>query len=211
MFCIHPYSILSKLLYDVLHIDWYLSSFPQLSSCLVLMLLPSTATFTCCRRLLPSPAAFTCCFHLLPSHGAVACCLHLVPSPAAFTCCRHPLPSPSAFTRCRHMVPSPAAFTCCRHPLPSPSAFTRCHHLLPLPAAFTCCRHLLPSPAAVTCCVTWRYHLVVQVRVMHVSINGLTVSPPAGFLIRRAPGNCHFDFVQEIIFSQSYDDKKDSR
>ncbi|XP_072798923.1 katanin-interacting protein isoform X1 [Vicugna pacos] len=37
-------------------------------------------------------------------------------------------------------------------------------------------------------------------RVVHVSLDGLCVSPPEGFLIRKGPGNCHFDFAQEILF-----------
>uniref|UniRef100_A0A8D1UC72 KATNIP domain-containing protein n=1 Tax=Sus scrofa TaxID=9823 RepID=A0A8D1UC72_PIG len=37
-------------------------------------------------------------------------------------------------------------------------------------------------------------------KVVHVSLDGLCVSPPEGFLIRKGPGNCHFDFAQEILF-----------
>uniref|UniRef100_A0A8D1SMD6 KATNIP domain-containing protein n=1 Tax=Sus scrofa TaxID=9823 RepID=A0A8D1SMD6_PIG len=36
--------------------------------------------------------------------------------------------------------------------------------------------------------------------IVHVSLDGLCVSPPEGFLIRKGPGNCHFDFAQEILF-----------
>ncbi|XP_052267310.1 katanin-interacting protein-like isoform X2 [Dreissena polymorpha] len=38
-------------------------------------------------------------------------------------------------------------------------------------------------------------------RTVHVSIDGKVVSPPEGFLVRKGPGNCHFDFAQEISFS----------
>ncbi|XP_042638159.1 katanin-interacting protein [Orycteropus afer afer] len=38
------------------------------------------------------------------------------------------------------------------------------------------------------------------VKIIHVSLDGLCVSPPEGFLIRKGPGNCHFDFAQEILF-----------
>ncbi|XP_060222850.1 katanin-interacting protein isoform X2 [Meriones unguiculatus] len=38
------------------------------------------------------------------------------------------------------------------------------------------------------------------VKVAHVSLDGLCVSPAEGFLIRKGPGNCHFDFAQEILF-----------
>ncbi|XP_064178298.1 katanin-interacting protein isoform X3 [Anguilla rostrata] len=38
------------------------------------------------------------------------------------------------------------------------------------------------------------------VKVMHVSMDDVVISPPEGFLIRKGPGNCHFDFAQEILF-----------
>lgn len=41
---------------------------------------------------------------------------------------------------------------------------------------------------------------VCQAKIVHVSLDGLCVSPPEGFLIRKGPGNCHFDFAQEILF-----------
>ncbi|XP_012866592.1 PREDICTED: uncharacterized protein KIAA0556 homolog [Dipodomys ordii] len=37
-------------------------------------------------------------------------------------------------------------------------------------------------------------------KIVHVFLDGLCVSPPEGFLIRKGPGNCHFDFAQEILF-----------
>ncbi|XP_038276619.1 katanin-interacting protein isoform X7 [Dermochelys coriacea] len=37
-------------------------------------------------------------------------------------------------------------------------------------------------------------------KVVHVSLDGHCISPPEGFLIRKGPGNCHFDFAQEILF-----------
>ncbi|NXJ68842.1 K0556 protein, partial [Rostratula benghalensis] len=37
-------------------------------------------------------------------------------------------------------------------------------------------------------------------KVVHVLLDGHSISPPEGFLIRKGPGNCHFDFAQEIIF-----------
>ena len=33
---------------------------------------------------------------------------------------------------------------------------------------------------------------------MEVLIDGQTVSPEGGFLIRKGPGNCFFDFAQDI-------------
>ncbi|XP_043945355.1 katanin-interacting protein isoform X2 [Protopterus annectens] len=38
------------------------------------------------------------------------------------------------------------------------------------------------------------------VKIAHVFLDGCCISPPEGFLIRKGPGNCHFDFAQEILF-----------
>uniref|UniRef100_UPI00398ECB9F protein KATNIP homolog isoform X2 n=1 Tax=Pristiophorus japonicus TaxID=55135 RepID=UPI00398ECB9F len=35
---------------------------------------------------------------------------------------------------------------------------------------------------------------------VHVTLDGYCISPPEGFLIRKGPGKCHFDFAQEILF-----------
>ncbi|XP_056392117.1 katanin-interacting protein isoform X2 [Hyla sarda] len=37
-------------------------------------------------------------------------------------------------------------------------------------------------------------------KTVHVTLDGCHISPPEGFLIRKGPGNCHFDFAQEILF-----------
>ncbi|XP_031451055.1 protein KIAA0556 homolog isoform X1 [Phasianus colchicus] len=37
-------------------------------------------------------------------------------------------------------------------------------------------------------------------KVVHIMLDGHNISPPEGFLIRKGPGNCHFDFAQEILF-----------
>ncbi|XP_032086358.1 protein KIAA0556 homolog [Thamnophis elegans] len=37
-------------------------------------------------------------------------------------------------------------------------------------------------------------------KIVHVWLDGCCISPPGGFLIRKGPGNCHFDFAQEILF-----------
>ncbi|KAM4697791.1 katanin-interacting protein [Rhinophrynus dorsalis] len=37
-------------------------------------------------------------------------------------------------------------------------------------------------------------------KIVHVTLDGCCISPPEGFLIRKGPGNCHFDFAQEILF-----------
>ncbi|XP_062956228.1 katanin-interacting protein [Cynocephalus volans] len=51
----------------------------------------------------------------------------------------------------------------------------------------------------------WNYNKSLEdtyrgAKIVHVSLDGLCVSPPEGFLIRKGPGNCHFDFAQEILF-----------
>ncbi|XP_056152996.1 katanin-interacting protein [Lampris incognitus] len=38
------------------------------------------------------------------------------------------------------------------------------------------------------------------VKLVHVFMDDVAISPPEGFLIRKGPGNCHFDFAQEILF-----------
>lgn len=43
----------------------------------------------------------------------------------------------------------------------------------------------------------------VQAKIVHVSIDGLPISPPEGFLIRKGPGYVFFDFAQEINFVES--------
>uniref|UniRef100_A0A8D2JJG4 KIAA0556 n=1 Tax=Varanus komodoensis TaxID=61221 RepID=A0A8D2JJG4_VARKO len=37
-------------------------------------------------------------------------------------------------------------------------------------------------------------------KVLHVWLDGCCLSPPGGFLVRKGPGNCHFDFAQELLF-----------
>ncbi|MGH0140106.1 UNVERIFIED_CONTAM: hypothetical protein FKN15_000556 [Acipenser sinensis] len=37
-------------------------------------------------------------------------------------------------------------------------------------------------------------------KLVHVTLDGLCISPPEGFLIRKGPGNCHFDYAQEVLF-----------
>ncbi len=38
---------------------------------------------------------------------------------------------------------------------------------------------------------------------MHVQLNDKIISPKQGFLLRRAPGHCFFDFAQEIVFAHA--------
>ncbi|XP_060116845.1 katanin-interacting protein [Heteronotia binoei] len=51
----------------------------------------------------------------------------------------------------------------------------------------------------------WNYNKSLEdtyrgAKVVHVSLDGAALSPPEGFLVRKGPGNCHFDFAQEILF-----------
>ncbi|XP_024913062.1 protein KIAA0556 isoform X3 [Cynoglossus semilaevis] len=38
------------------------------------------------------------------------------------------------------------------------------------------------------------------VKLIHLFLDDVAISPTDGFLIRKGPGNCHFDFAQEILF-----------
>ncbi|KAM9261335.1 LOW QUALITY PROTEIN: katanin-interacting protein [Cariama cristata] len=50
----------------------------------------------------------------------------------------------------------------------------------------------------------WNYNKspedTYRAKVVHVFLDDHSISPPEGFLIRKGPGNCHFDFAQEILF-----------
>ncbi|KAM4623791.1 katanin-interacting protein [Polymixia lowei] len=51
----------------------------------------------------------------------------------------------------------------------------------------------------------WNYNKTPEdsyrgVKVIHVFMDNVAISPAEGFLIRKGPGNCHFDFAQEILF-----------
>ncbi|KAK1881253.1 Protein KIAA0556 [Dissostichus eleginoides] len=37
-------------------------------------------------------------------------------------------------------------------------------------------------------------------KMIHVFMDEVAISPSEGFLIRKGPGNCHFDFAQELLF-----------
>ena len=45
--------------------------------------------------------------------------------------------------------------------------------------------------------------LICQARQVHVWVNDRIITPAEGFLVRKGPGNCHFDFAQEISFTPS--------
>jgi len=42
--------------------------------------------------------------------------------------------------------------------------------------------------------------IVSQVHTITVTLDGRLLSPADGFLVRKGPGNCFFDFGQTIIF-----------
>ncbi|XP_078478463.1 LOW QUALITY PROTEIN: katanin-interacting protein-like [Lampetra planeri] len=51
----------------------------------------------------------------------------------------------------------------------------------------------------------WNYNKSAEdsyrgVKVIHAFMDDVAISPADGFLIRKGPGNCHFDFAQEILF-----------
>uniref|UniRef100_A0A8D3AJJ6 KATNIP domain-containing protein n=1 Tax=Scophthalmus maximus TaxID=52904 RepID=A0A8D3AJJ6_SCOMX len=51
----------------------------------------------------------------------------------------------------------------------------------------------------------WNYNKTPEdsyrgVKGIHVFLDDVAISPSEGFLIRKGPGNCHFDFAQEILF-----------
>lgn len=50
-----------------------------------------------------------------------------------------------------------------------------------------------------------------QVKVVHVFMDDAAISPSEGFLIRKGPGNCHFDFAQEILFIDFLQTPTDNR
>ncbi|XP_077958631.1 katanin-interacting protein isoform X1 [Gasterosteus aculeatus] len=49
------------------------------------------------------------------------------------------------------------------------------------------------------------------VKVIHVFMDDAAISPAEGFLIRKGPGNCHFDFAQEILFIDFLQTASDNR
>ncbi|KAK3090007.1 hypothetical protein FSP39_008461 [Pinctada imbricata] len=44
-------------------------------------------------------------------------------------------------------------------------------------------------------------HAKLTAKIVHVTIDGKQLSPAEGYLIRKGPGNCHFDYAQEISFA----------
>lgn len=49
------------------------------------------------------------------------------------------------------------------------------------------------------------------VKLIHVFLDDAAISPSEGFLIRKGPGNCHFDFAQEILFIDYLQTPTDSK
>ncbi|KAL3876809.1 hypothetical protein ACJMK2_034603 [Sinanodonta woodiana] len=46
-------------------------------------------------------------------------------------------------------------------------------------------------------------------KIVHVKVDGKVISPPSGYLIRKGPGVCHFDFAQEISFAPNSNNSSD--
>ncbi|KAH9498867.1 hypothetical protein Btru_004902, partial [Bulinus truncatus] len=64
------------------------------------------------------------------------------------------------------------------------------------------------QPALLSGLRVWNYNKSPEdtyrgAKIMHVYINDKIVSPSEGYLLRKGPGVCHFDFAQEINFSNS--------
>ncbi|KAJ3607721.1 hypothetical protein NHX12_024772 [Muraenolepis orangiensis] len=62
-----------------------------------------------------------------------------------------------------------------------------------------------PGPQTIAGLRIWNYNKSPEdsyrgVKVIHVFLDDVAISPLEGFLIRKGPGNCHFDFAQEILF-----------
>ncbi|CAL8283535.1 unnamed protein product [Merluccius merluccius] len=62
-----------------------------------------------------------------------------------------------------------------------------------------------PRPHTIAGLRVWNYNKSPEdsyrgVKVIHVFLDDVAISPAEGFLIRKGPGNCHFDFAQEILF-----------
>ncbi|XP_077594912.1 katanin-interacting protein isoform X4 [Stigmatopora nigra] len=63
----------------------------------------------------------------------------------------------------------------------------------------------LPEAQTIAGLRIWNYNKSPEdsyrgVKVIHVILDQVAISPVEGFLIRKGPGNCHFDFAQEILF-----------
>ncbi|XP_013084186.2 katanin-interacting protein-like isoform X2 [Biomphalaria glabrata] len=66
----------------------------------------------------------------------------------------------------------------------------------------------LSQPTLLTGVRVWNYNKSPEdtyrgAKIMHVFINDKMVSPPEGYLLRKGPGICYFDFAQEINFSNA--------
>ncbi|BFZ02930.1 hypothetical protein BsWGS_05969 [Bradybaena similaris] len=65
-----------------------------------------------------------------------------------------------------------------------------------------------PQQTLITAVRIWNYNKSPEdtyrgAKVMHVHVNDRVISPLEGYLLRKGPGVCHFDFAQEISFSNN--------
>ncbi|XP_036369214.1 protein KATNIP homolog isoform X2 [Octopus sinensis] len=65
-----------------------------------------------------------------------------------------------------------------------------------------------PQPVTISGIRVWNYNKNPEdtyrgAKIVHVEIDGHTISPPDGYLLRKGLGSCPFDFGQEISFSST--------
>ncbi|XP_013381133.1 protein KIAA0556 isoform X4 [Lingula anatina] len=63
------------------------------------------------------------------------------------------------------------------------------------------------QPTAMVALRIWNYNKSAEdtyrgAQILHCTLDGKVISPPSGHLVRKGPGNCFFDFMQEIPFSR---------
>ncbi|PWA21878.1 hypothetical protein CCH79_00015652 [Gambusia affinis] len=58
---------------------------------------------------------------------------------------------------------------------------------------------LIPFSAGESHTLSVAFSRQQAVKVLHLFLDEVAISPPDGFLVRKGPGNCHFDFAQEIL------------
>ncbi|XP_047464632.1 katanin-interacting protein isoform X2 [Mugil cephalus] len=72
------------------------------------------------------------------------------------------------------------------------------------------------KPQTVAGLRVWNYNKSPEdsyrgVKVIHLFMDDVAISPTEGFLVRKGPGNCHFDFAQEILFVDFLQKPADSK
>lgn len=62
------------------------------------------------------------------------------------------------------------------------------------------------EPTVITGLRVWNYNKSLEdtfrgAKVIHVYMDDFEVSPEEGYLLRKGPGHCHFDFAQDVLFN----------